>query len=246
MKKPALIVLLTSLGGLLLSAGLAFAEPPCPPCLEFDRLDKQIRDGVLPRAEAERRFGEAITRLDTHLAGNAPAVATPWVFPLAGKDLADTGADAARGYVTSGYDYFAGNRHGGHPSFDLFIADRDQDSLDDRTGKPVTVVSMTAGIVVAAETTWEAHSPLRGGKYLWIYEPTGRHLFYYAHNRDLLVEVGERVAAGTPIATVGRSGFNAAKQRSPTHLHLTVLRLRDGRPRPENISAQLAGAAPAN
>lgn len=233
-----------------LGFALLFTSPPragaqveiCPPCLAFDHLDKQIRDGVLPGAEAERQFAARIGEIDAYLTRLAPASrpAEPWVFPLRGYDLATAGTDAAKGYITAGYDYFDGNQHGGHPSFDLFIADRNQDCLDDRTGQPVTIVSMTGGIVVAAETAWDSGSQLRGGKYLWIYEHNRRKLIYYAHNGRLLVKVGDLVTPGTPIAQVGRSGLNAAKKRSPTHLHLTVLTIRDGQPAPVNIQPLLA------
>ncbi len=234
LQRPLLVFLIT----LVCCVAPADAKP-CPPCLAFDRFDKQIRDGELPRAEAERQFAEIMARLDGHLAGSFPAAAAPWIFPLRGYTLPTSGPDAAQGYVAAGYDYFDGNRHGGHPSYDLFIRDLNQDSLDDRSREPVTVVSLTAGIVVAAETAWETHSPLRGGKYLWIYAPTERLLLYYAHNRDLLVGVGEQVAPGTPIATIGRSGLNAFKTRSPTHLHLTVLTIANGQPKPVDISGKL-------
>ena len=233
---------------LLLTATLVTAQPanaadPCPPCQAFDRFDKQIRDGELPRAEAQRQFTARITELDAFLAGSTSATDTaPWIFPLRDYDLAASGPEAAKSYVAAGYDYFDGNRHGGHPSFDLFIHDRNQDSLDDRTGKPVTVVSITGGIVVAVEPEWETRSPLRGGRYLWIYDPVGKRLLYYAHNFELLVGVGDRVAPGTPLATVGRTGLNAAKHRSPTHLHLTVLKVVDSRPVPENVLPQLRAA----
>jgi len=233
------------LGAVLLLTGPTCAGEQagiCPPCLAFDRLDKQIRDGVLPRAEAERQFAARISEIDADLARLAPASrpAEHWVFPLRGYDLATAGADAAKGYVAAGYDYFDGNRHGGHPSFDLFIADRNQDCLDDRTGQPVTVVSMTGGIVVAVEPAWDSVSLLRGGKYLWVYDQTRRKLIYYAHNGRVLVKVGDLVKPGTPIAQVGRSGLNAAQKRSPTHLHLTVLKIHDGHPVPENILPVLA------
>lgn len=228
------------LAGMLLTmvpASASAAAEACPPCLAFDRLDKQIRDGALPETEARQRFAAVIAELDARFAHNDDSNdrRERWVFPLRGYALATAGAAAAKGYVAAGYDYFDGNRHGGHPSFDLFIADRNQDSLDDRTRQPVTVVSMTGGIVVAAETAWAAGNPLRGGKYLWICDPANHLLIYYAHNRDLLVGVGDRVAPGTPLALVGRSGLNAAKRRSPTHLHLTVLNTRSGDPAPENI-----------
>ncbi|MCM2264160.1 MAG: M23 family metallopeptidase, partial [Desulfuromonadales bacterium] len=181
-----------------------------------------------------------------YLAGHTPPSrsAERWVFPLRGYDLATAGAEAAKGFVAAGYDYFDGNRHGGHPSFDLFVADRNQDGLDDRTGQPVAVLSMTGGIVVAVEAAWDERSALRGGKYLWIYDDTDRALVYYAHNRDILVKVGDRVHPGTPLAAVGRSGLNAAKKRSPTHLHLTFLRINDGRPEPDNIYRQLRRLPP--
>jgi len=239
MRTRLLCPTLLLLAAIWLSTGSTMAAEPCPPCPAFDRLDKQVRDGSLSKAEAERRFAGLIAELD---AGSGGGAATPWIVPLHGYTLAGAGADAARGYVAAGYDYFAGNRHGGHPSYDLFIADRNRDSLDDLSGAPVTVVAMTGGIVVAAETSWAADSPLRGGNYLWIYDPVEHLLFYYAHNRDLLVGVGDRVEPGTPIATVGRSGFNAAKQRSPTHLHLTVLKIASGHPSPLNILPQLRKA----
>jgi hypothetical protein len=50
------------------------------------------------------------------------------------------------------------------------------------------------------------------------------------------------VRPGDVLATVGRSGFNAAKRRSPTHLHLSVLLLRDGRLLPQDIYADLKHA----
>ncbi|TLM68842.1 MAG: hypothetical protein FDZ69_01165, partial [Deltaproteobacteria bacterium] len=224
----------------VLIAAPAAAAGPCAPCLAFDRLDKQIRDGALAKTEGRRQFAARLADLDAFLGGETGTPGgRPWVFPLRGYTMAVSGPDAGSGYITRGYDYFDGNRHGGHPSVDLFIRDRDQDCLDDLTGEPVTVLSMTGGIVVAAEPAWAAASPLRGGKYLWIYDPTERLLIYYAHNRDLLVGVGDRVAPGTPIATVGRSGHNAAKGRSPTHLHLTVLAVRNGLPQPDDIGPRL-------
>ena len=226
---------------ILLIAGQVHAGQTCQPCLAFARLDRQIRDGELPKAAAERQFAAGVADLDAWLARvEMPAWSRDrWSFPLKGYDLATAGGDAAKGYVAAGYDYFDGNRHGGHPAFDLFIIDRNQDSLDDRTGQPVMIVSITGGIVVAAEPAWEEASGLRGGKYLWIYDPVKHLLFYYAHNHELLVRVGDRIEPGTPIATVGRSGFNAAKQRSPTHLHLTVLEIVNGHPSPVNILPQL-------
>ena len=83
---------------------------------------------------------------------------------------------------------------------------------------------------------------MRGGRYLWIYDPGNDLLIYYAHNQRLLVAVGTVVKAGDAIATVGRSGYNAAKQRSPTHLHLTALKIADGRMMPVDLYQELKKA----
>jgi hypothetical protein len=153
---------------------------------------------------------------------------TERVFPLAGYDSRAIDGGKRHGFIASGYDYYSGNSHGGHPAFDIFIRDRNQDSLDDRGGRPVSVVSYSGGIVVALEQEWQQGSRLRGGKYLWIYDPASDLLVYYAHNGSLSVELGEIVRPGDVLATVGRSGMNAAKRRSPTHLHFSVFKVGDG------------------
>ena len=100
----------------------------------------------------------------------------------------------------------------------------------------------TGGIVIAVEDNWARASKLRGGNYIWIYDLSSEGLVYYAHNRDIYVRVGDLVKPGDTIATVGRTGLNAARKRSPTHLHLTFLKIADGYPRPENVFADLKRA----
>jgi peptidoglycan LD-endopeptidase LytH len=141
--------------------------------------------------------------------------------------------------VVQGYDFFTGNRHGGHPAYDIFIIDRNQDELDDRTLQPVGVLSMTGGVVVSVETEWLPDSKLRGGKYIWIYDPANDLLVYYAHNREVLVKAGDLVRPGDLLARLGRSGLNAAKKRSPTHLHMTVLKANQGDPKAVRFWEQL-------
>ncbi|HYE79318.1 MAG TPA: M23 family metallopeptidase, partial [bacterium] len=120
----------------------------------------------------------------------------------------------------------------GHPAHDLFILDRDYDSRNDRTRRPVPVLALTGGVVVATSPRWAVGSPLRGGKYVWVYSPPERAFFYYAHNDSLLVVPGDVVRAGDALAFVGRTGRNAYLRRSPTHLHLMQLTL-DARNRPQ-------------
>jgi murein DD-endopeptidase MepM/ murein hydrolase activator NlpD len=175
-------------------------------------------------------------------AGGREYSRSDWVFPLAGYDSRAIGGGKQHGYSSHGYDYFSGNRHGGHPSYDIFIRDRNQDGLDDRSGTPVRVLSLTGGIVVALEREWQPGSMLRGGKYLWIYDPINDLLVYYAHNGELSVRLGDIVRPGDILASVGRSGYNAVKKRSPTHLHVTVLRVQDGRVVPLEVYQELKRA----
>jgi peptidoglycan LD-endopeptidase LytH len=216
-----------------------------PSCIRYNALNNLIRDGKIgkrfARNEMKRLLAEV--RQEYYLAGGTDQPSATWVFPLAGYDARAIEKGRHHGFLPRGYDFFTGNRHGGHPAYDIFIHDREQQSLDDRNGRAVQVLSVTGGIVVALEREWAEGSSLRGGKYIWIYDPANDLLVYYAHNGELFVELGEIVKPGDVLATVGRSGFNAAKQRSPTHLHLSVLRVRDGRPVPVDVYRQLAHAA---
>jgi hypothetical protein len=151
------------------------------------------------------------------------------------------GGTNGSGYVPNGYDWFDGYKSKGHPGHDIFIRDRNQDELDDASGKPVNVLSISSGIVVAYSPEWKASSILRGGRYLYIYDPARNGIFYYAHQRSLLVTPGDIVVPGQAIATVGRSGRNAAAPRSPTHLHVMFLAIDGGDyPKPRDIFQDLA------
>lgn len=229
---------------------LTASQPPATPpagdsaALRFNELNTRIRDGRIAREAARQELKRLLADLSTeyYRKGGRRYPSAEWVFPLAGYDCRAITGGRNKGYIASGYDYFTGNRHGGHPSFDIFIRDRNQDCLDDRTGKPVKVLSLTGGIVVALEAGWEKGSGLRGGQYIWVYDPTNELLVYYAHNSALHVKLGDVVRPGDVLAEVGRSGYNAAKRRSPTHLHLTVLKVSDGRPLPLNVYPELSRA----
>jgi murein DD-endopeptidase MepM/ murein hydrolase activator NlpD len=220
------------------------ANPLTSKCVRFNALNTRIRDNRIDsrsaRIELKRLLAEV--RDEYFRAGGIGSPKSAWVFPLAGYDARAIGGGRRHGYVSGNYDYYRGNRHGGHPSFDIFIRDRNQDSLDDRSGTPVKVLSLTGGIVVALEREWQPDSRLLGGRYLWIYDPANELLVYYAHNGELSVGLGAIVRPGDVLASVGRSGFNAAKRRSPTHLHLTVLRVQDGRVAPLDVYQDLKRA----
>lgn len=213
-------------------------------CLRFNALNNRIRDnridGRSARIELQRALSEV--REAYYRGGGSDYPKTAWAFPLAGYDARAIGAGRRHGYSDRGYDFFSGNRHGGHPAFDIFIRDRNRDCLDDRNGLPVSVLSMTGGIVVAVENEWGEGGSLRGGNYIWVYDPAHDLLVYYAHNANVQVQLAEIVRPGDVLATVGRSGRNAAKRRSPTHLHFTVVRLQDGTVSPVNVYRDLTRA----
>jgi hypothetical protein len=150
-------------------------------------------------------------------------------FPLSGYGLKHVGGKRGEGYRPSRYEFVGPKRRIGHPAQDIFVYDGNQDSLDDRTGSPVEVLSLADGIVVSTFSEWapvpqEPGNGQRGGNYVWIYHPAFRVFAYYAHLKNITVTLGERVAGGQAIGTLGRTGINAFAERSPTHLHLMLLR----------------------
>lgn len=191
-------------------------------CRTFHALNTQIRDNQLDRKTAIQQLITWRKSIQKKLPSR-PEKQSKWLFPVKGYNRAAIGGKSGNGYRPQGYRYLDGNRHRGHPAHDIFIRDRNQDSKDDQTGLPVAVVSMFEGVVVSVEPDWVKNSELRGGKYLMIYQPEGGLLTYYAHLDSVLVHIGQSVHPGTELGTIGRSGKNAAKKRSPTHLHLMLL-----------------------
>lgn len=216
----------------LLTCGL-YAQPISvkADCEALNQLSANVNKGTLNRRNAAARFQTLIKRikLNCHLQS-----ISLWAFPLAGYTYRAIGGINGSGYSALGYNYFDGNRHAAHPAHDIFINDSDQNNLDDRTHKPVNVLAVTDGIVIACTDHWQAGSIMRGGKYIWLYHPSLNLLTYYAHNQHILVEPGTIVKRGQKIAEAGRTGFNAYKKRSPTHLHFSAFRLVQSLPIPYN------------
>lgn len=213
-------------------------------CQEFNELNTIIRDGKIDKSKAKEQFRALFEQIrnEYYAAGGQNYRAKDWIFPLKGYGYKAIGGVKGNGYKDAGYDYFDGDRHRGHPSQDIFIYDKRRRSIDDGTKQPVIVVSITGGVVVSTGKDWDPSSKLRGGKYIWIYDPTSNALIYYAHNSVVHVETGDVIKPGCIIANVGRTGINASKRRSPTHLHITYLSIIDGLPVPRNIYEELKRA----
>jgi murein DD-endopeptidase MepM/ murein hydrolase activator NlpD len=207
---------------------------------DWNTLEKAIRDNGIDRNRAKER----IIELDRELlaAYSGKIVRTNYHFPVRGYGSKSVGGRNGRGYTPSGYDFYAGNRHGGHPAHDLFIRDKGCSGVDSGTGRPAEIVAFADGVVVAVNTLWEYPSHIRGGRYIWIFNPEENRFYYYAHLEKLMVALGDVVKAGDTIALLGRSGKNARPKRSPTHLHFMCLSFNNGRMTPHNTYRDLLGA----
>lgn len=207
------------------------------PAREWDLLQAMIRDNEISKEEARQRLSE--------LHGQLVRIFGAWgrqtrrAFPVEGGSWRDLGGKAGSGFVAEGYDFYQGNRHGGHPAHDIFILDKDQNSLHDRTGKPVAALAFLSGVVVGLNTGWEQGSHIRGGNYVWVFSPSRELYCYYAHLGDVLVKVAQWVEAGEILGTVGRTGKNAFPRRSPTHLHFMCLSFDQARMSPYNTYKEL-------
>jgi hypothetical protein len=206
-------------------------------CAAFHQIQLDIRDGAVTPDSARRAFRAVMIGLrGAYQRDSCPSIDSSYfVFPIRSYTPRETIGARGRGYRGNGFDLFDMDVTGSHPAHDLFVRDKDQDNLDDRTWKPVDVLAFTSGVVVATETGWKYDSEFRGGNWIWIYDPCLDGLFYYAHNNIVEVQPGQWVQAGHKIAEMGRSGYNAYKTRSPTHLHLMYLQLDSyGMPEPYN------------
>lgn len=229
------IVLLAGLIFFILNAS---AQDNKSVCDKINNLNTAILNGQIKRPDAAKQFKTLINQLQQNR--HVPEALDGWVFPLRKYNYHAIGGNGS-GYSDKGYHYLDGNKHAAHPAHDIFINDKNQDCLDDKTGKPVDVLAVDYGIVIACSNEWEPASSLRGGKYIWIYDNYGQ-LIYYAHNQAIFVKPGDEVKAGQKIAEVGRTGYNAYKKRSPTHLHFSAFNLVDNLPIPYNPYVQLKKA----
>jgi murein DD-endopeptidase MepM/ murein hydrolase activator NlpD len=211
-------------------------DPPS----QWHHLYIKIRDRLITKEDALCKLKELEVFLkDFYLKSWDRKLDDRLCFPLKGYSFHSIGGKGGSGYQAQGYDFFDGNDHRGHPGHDIFIRDKNQDGLDDLTGKPVEVISVSPGMVVSVNFDWKPSNPLRGGNYIWIYEPIKSRYYYYAHLNEIFVRVGQMVSKGERLGTVGRTGVNAYPKRSPTHLHFVIHESINGYPKPINPYIEL-------
>jgi hypothetical protein len=223
-------------------------------CQRFQQLYTQIREETVLPDSARKLFSDIMFGLRGKFQTAEPFRIDSvrrdsllrsgyFSFPLRNYTSNAIGGTHGEGYRAKGFDLFDYNVRGSHPAQDIFIADRNQDCIDDNTDRPADVLAMTSGVVLAIETAWTPGQEYRGGNWIWVYDPVLDGLWYYAHNNAILVRPGDWVQSGQKISEVGRTGFNAYPARSPTHLHIMYLQLQtDGLPQPQNPYAWLLTA----
>ena len=215
----------------LVFLSVAFAQS-LQPHSDWQDFERMVRDGKISYQEGEEAISVWANRLEREFPQDQFQKNISF-FPLKGSSLKDVGGKNGDGYKPEGYRFLDGNRHQGHPAQDIFVRDRDQDGLDDLTGKPVEVLALAEGVVLSAFSDWKKTDPsreIRGGNYVWIYHPALRAFSYYAHLEKVFVSTRDKVQGAEAIATLGRSGRNASLSRSPTHLHLMILSSRNMEP----------------
>lgn len=239
MKRIALLTIC-----LLIAFNVSAQQKLVDACNRFNHFNRDyFLKGRVPKAKAQEevRLLTSAVRQALIKRNEPQPVNQKWQFPLQGYGYRAIGGTNGNGYNAKGFNYLDGNKHTAHPAHDIFIADKDQDDMDDRTSKPVNVLTAADGVVVACAQDWEPGSTLKGGKFIWMYHPAKNIFTYYAHNRAIFVKPGDYVKRGTRIAEVGRTGLNAYKKRSPTHLHFSAFKL-DNIPVPFNPYANLKAA----
>lgn len=214
-------------------------KPKLDPIVEWQKYEVLVRDGKIDKLVAKQKLVEIKSLIDKYCRNKnfKKTYSNIWTFPVENYDSKSIGGKDGNGfkpniiygpYGVKGYDFFDGNKHGGHPAYDIFIIDKNQDCLDDRTLLPVNILSMKDCIVLSVNTNWQKGSQLRGGNYIWTYDPQEEMFLYYAHLDKIFVHPGQIVKSGEKIATVGRTGLLADNKKSPTHVHIMVLKYRGG------------------
>ncbi len=206
--------------------------------VDFQQLNSQIRERTIDPDSAKVKFKEIIKELRqinlNYKDSLCVADSIRFIFPIKNYTANSIGGKGM-GYFPRHYNMFDHGLQVSHPAQDIFVRDLNSDNIDDNTGQPADVLAMRPGVVIGVETNWRPESDYRGGNFVWIYDPCMDGLFYYAHNSQVQVQVGQKINLGQKIGEVGRTGMNAAKLRSQTHLHLMYLQLMpDGLPQPRN------------
>jgi hypothetical protein len=199
---------------------------------KWDDFEKAVRDGKILKDSAKKAFPYLYQELKKYAEKyKFDTLTASWSFPVEGYGMNALGKGGFKpdiyygGSTIKGYNFYDGNKHGGHPAYDIFIHDKNQDCIDDNDRKPVNIAAPVDLIILSIFKAWVRGSGIRGGNYVWALDPIENRIFYFAHMDSIFVKGGDFCKKGKPIATMGRSGKNAWVERCPTHLHMMVLKI---------------------
>src|SRR5512139_262865 len=150
---------------------------PSDPIADWNHFERAVRDQTIRKADAGKQFPALHQSLKELCRKYSFEKRLSWQFPVQGYGAGDVGAGGFKPDIRygsspiKGYDFYDGNRHGGHPAYDIFIRDRNQDTLDDKTRKPVSVLAPVDLLILSANGHWEPGTKIRGGCYVWALDP---------------------------------------------------------------------------
>jgi peptidoglycan LD-endopeptidase LytH len=207
----------------------------------WQELETAVRDGKIAKQEAVEKLRLVTSGLTEEMDSRFSFEASSWAFPLEGGGISSVikGGFKPKAYYgpyhIKGYSFYDGNRHGGHPAYDIFT----EKGLH---GKMFKGLAIQDAVVLSINTGWKRGDKLRGGNYVWLFNPAQGKYYYYAHLKDVYVKPGEFVKAGSPLGSVGRTGILADSKASPTHIHLMVLDYNNGEMTPFDYYNNVSGS----
>lgn len=200
----------------------------------WHKTDQLIRDRKIDEDDAidSIKLYVKLGKAEFKQYGIAGTKRSEWVFPMSNFTWYSYRSEG-KDYKDDRFSYFQGGESKGHPAHDIFILDKDTNSIEDSTGKHVPAISMVNGIVISTYDRWVRHDFLRSGNYIKLFDPVSEAMFYYSHLDSVFVKPGELVKAGDKIGYIGRTGRKAIFGK--THIHIAYYKIEDGEPIPEEI-----------
>ncbi|NTV47600.1 MAG: M23 family metallopeptidase, partial [Chlorobiales bacterium] len=185
------------------------------PVASWETFERNVRDGLISKDSARAAFPAIYAELMAFSKQFTYNSKGAWCLPIENGSFTDIGKGGFKpgirygGSTILGYNFYDGNRHGGHPAYDIFIRDKNQDCLDDRTLKEVHIIAPVNMTVISVNDNWKSGSEIRGGNYVWAMAPDSNLLLYFAHLDKVFVKPGVHLRQGEALGTAGRSGKNA-------------------------------------
>ena len=200
-------------------------EPQREACRLWQDVEQAVWDGTIDRHEARRQFQALWPQIVVDDVPPQPEGRWQWMFPLPGYSEEDYSQES---YWADNFKFYDGPVHKGHPAINIYIRDYYRKGIDDRTGKPVAVVSAAEGVVVSARKYWTASDSNPLGIYVCVLSQYEKRFFYYCYLSKLKVGLGQLVNKGQVLGWVGRTGAEVNRDHLGTHLRFQVHHFNDG------------------